>query len=328
MLNKTVVFLFLFVVLSSTALAEISVDVSGNDVTITGTCDAVNSPVALQAAIGVNTVWFDQVVSDDTGVFNALFTAPQDGTYTLLAACENEVAEQVDFCVGESCVGVDGDDDPTPVDGEVSPGGGGSNGGGFACFPKWNCDAWSYCDVNLEETRTCFDQTNCKEPKVETRGCERCDESWICSEWSDCSNGVQTRTCVDEHSCTTVDFKPAESRGCSVTAPSSDVTAPASGFSKVVAQIQKPISNIWSNYQNYVVWGGALLLFIIVLIVVIVHVTRKKHYMAYNFDELRTWIHKEASMGTSNEDIKDILSEHTGWTEKEIEKAFSELNGN
>ena len=51
-----------------------------------------------------------------------------------------------------------------------------------------------------------------------------------------------------------------------------------------------------------------------------------KGRMVFNADELKEWIKKEQAMGTSNDDIRQILANHTGWKEKEIHEAFSELH--
>jgi PGF-pre-PGF domain-containing protein len=41
-----------------------------------------------------------------------------------------------------------------------------------------------------------------------------CEESWSCTKWSSCTNGVQTRRCTDSNNCGTTANKPAESRSC------------------------------------------------------------------------------------------------------------------
>ncbi len=48
-------------------------------------------------------------------------------------------------------------------------------------------------------------------------GCpaEDCNESWSCTDWDDCSEDTQTRTCTDANDCGTTENKPAESQGCS-----------------------------------------------------------------------------------------------------------------
>ena len=44
-----------------------------------------------------------------------------------------------------------------------------------------------------------------------------CNEDWICTEWSECVDGIQTRKCVDKYACGTFYSKPAESQECTVT---------------------------------------------------------------------------------------------------------------
>ncbi len=52
-------------------------------------------------------------------------------------------------------------------------------------------------------------------------GEETCIENWGCTEWSECSDGTQTRTCTDSNNCGTTVDKPEEIRSCSISpAPS------------------------------------------------------------------------------------------------------------
>lgn len=44
--------------------------------------------------------------------------------------------------------------------------------------------------------------------------CPNCDENWICSAWSECVNGEQSRGCVDESGCGTTKEKPAQAQVC------------------------------------------------------------------------------------------------------------------
>ena len=44
---------------------------------------------------------------------------------------------------------------------------------------------------------------------------QSCQERWICSEWSACQDGVQTRTCTDENNCGTNNNEPFNSQPCS-----------------------------------------------------------------------------------------------------------------
>jgi len=43
-----------------------------------------------------------------------------------------------------------------------------------------------------------------------------CFPYWQCSDWSSCSNGKQTRTCIDVNDCNTTEGKPSELRTCTV----------------------------------------------------------------------------------------------------------------
>lgn len=41
-----------------------------------------------------------------------------------------------------------------------------------------------------------------------------CEENWNCTEWSQCLNGTQYRTCIDENECGTQEEKPSEKKDC------------------------------------------------------------------------------------------------------------------
>lgn len=41
-----------------------------------------------------------------------------------------------------------------------------------------------------------------------------CTESWSCTDWSACIDGIKTRTCIDSDNCGTIVNKPAESGTC------------------------------------------------------------------------------------------------------------------
>jgi hypothetical protein len=42
-----------------------------------------------------------------------------------------------------------------------------------------------------------------------------CEEKWVCTEWSECLNGVQRRSCTDVNKCNTTNSMPAETQSCS-----------------------------------------------------------------------------------------------------------------
>jgi len=52
---------------------------------------------------------------------------------------------------------------------------------------------------------------------------EKCVENWQCTEWSDCVNGTQIRTCNDINNCNTTENKPLENQSC-VILPSCNLT--------------------------------------------------------------------------------------------------------
>jgi hypothetical protein len=69
--------------------------------------------------------------------------------------------------------------------------------------------AVSYCgDSKCNSGETC---TSC----VCDCGACSCSPNWVCSDWSACASGQQTRTCTDSNSCGTTAGKPAVTHGCS-----------------------------------------------------------------------------------------------------------------
>ena len=52
--------------------------------------------------------------------------------------------------------------------------------------------------------------------KEEEPTAQTCEERWVCTEWSACVNGVQTRTCTDQNNCGTEENKPLETQPCSM----------------------------------------------------------------------------------------------------------------
>ncbi|MDI6826680.1 MAG: hypothetical protein QMD36_05895 [Candidatus Aenigmarchaeota archaeon] len=49
---------------------------------------------------------------------------------------------------------------------------------------------------------------------LETTTTQVCQEKWVCTDWSECKDGIQTRTCEDENNCGTDSHKPIESQPC------------------------------------------------------------------------------------------------------------------
>jgi hypothetical protein len=197
---------------------------------------------------------------------------------------------------------------------------------GFSCSQDWQCGStWSYCNSTLQQSALCADKNRCDQNELTkrlVRSCDSCDESWVCSVWSSCSGGRQTRTCSDEHSCGKTVYKPQLEKGC---------TVPASGPppARIIQQppayappVQQPAS-FWDTWGTWVL-GLAVGLLVIIIIVVLLIFTRHKK-VVYNYDELIEWIKKERAMGTSNRDIRNILVDKTGWKDDEVKTAFEKV---
>lgn len=244
-----------------------------------------------------------------------------DGKYTISVTCENGDATG-NFCVDDpDCLGIQVQQQPSAPQG-------GTPGGGVSCQTQWSCSDWSYCNNELKQTRDCTDLNNCEQPRQEFRDCSSCDESWICSTWSACSNRINTRNCFDEHECGTVLLKPDLQKSCRAAASSGPQPAQVSNrlFPPSFAQPQKSsaLKQFWDDYKLLLILGLLGLILLLVIILLLVHFLKPKHY-AYNLDELKEWVRKERAMGTSNEDIRAILIQHTGWKDEEIDKAFESL---
>ena len=203
------------------------------------------------------------------------------------------------------------------------------SGGG--CSPSWRCSSWGYCNASLEQSRECIDTASCNPNevrKIEIRSCSPCQESWVCREWSSCLNGIQTRVCGDERECGTTTYKPKEQQSCQQgnTPPLSTGTKPPQP--SVPSPIRQPVSPPSVSWTSNSLFLGGIIIGIILIALVSFFFIHHAHaaQMVYNVDELQEWIRKERQIGTSLNTIKDILQDHTGWSRKEIEKAFRELS--
>ena len=83
-----------------------------------------------------------------------------------------------------------------------SPPGGGGGGGGGGFVPPTT-----------------------EEPEDEEETTEQgCQERWTCSEWGECENGIQTRTCTDQNNCGTKNNEPFLSQPCTTVGVEEEVT--------------------------------------------------------------------------------------------------------
>lgn len=317
--------LFLFIVLFLLSFSLVAaVQVSTNKVEYSGS-EVVTATIT--GCAGTSLVEFrnpsGDVVDIKTGKdswstsYNTLSDS-SDGKYKVDVTCTNGPAEAF-FCVdAPGCI---------PV-AETAAAAGGAPGGGIACTPNWNCGEWSYCGPELTETRSCTDLNNCRPARDETRLCEACQESWVCSLWAECSAGTQTRVCYDEHFCETEVNKPALQKECAEAEPfpipaqvSYQLPPPFVPQAPAAApSFLSKLLNVWDTYKLYILGALAAVVLGVVILLAIYFLKPKK--VAYNINELKQWVRKEKVMGTSDEDIRVILKQQTGWTDEEMDMAF------
>ncbi len=328
---KRVIFFFVtFLLLISLAAAvEVSTDKSeyssGDKVSIT-VSSCTGTPIVEIRNPDMDVV---DIKSGLTATYNTLSDSA-DGKYTVTATCTNGEGKK-NFCVdAPGCLPSttippsNATTNVTTTTTTTQP----SGGGGISCTAQWSCGVWSYCDSTLTQTRSCADLNNCQAAKDETRLCEACEESWVCSSWSECSFDTQNRACYDEHYCETANFKPAIQKGCNEADPfplpaKISTQLPPPFVPQAPAVQQSFLSKLWDNYSSYIIGGAAAILLAVIIILAIIFFKPKK--VAYNINELKQWVRKEKEMGTSDTDIRQILKQNTGWADEEIEMAFESL---
>ena len=147
-------------------------------------------------------------------------------------------------------------------------------------MPEWSCGSWGNCDGTKLQARSCTDVgKQCAKPnvKTETQACV-CSESWVCSAWSSCVAGKNTRTCTDDRKCGTIASKPKESKGCGeevaeYVPPVQEIGSPPqnNGAGEGIAAVeQKPEKSIFDSYKFWIV-GGLFIVLLIVTIVFTIH---------------------------------------------------------
>ncbi|QQG38910.1 MAG: hypothetical protein HYS32_00385 [Candidatus Woesearchaeota archaeon] len=119
------------------------------------------------------------------------------------------------------------------------------------CQENWICTSWSEC-VNGVQTRNCVDNNFCdtgKNKPAEQRSCAdsvsssspvnlTCNAVWVCSDWGNCLNGFQTRSCSDVNNCGTNEGKPLTSKSCSLSCAEQD------GFECGIGEVC--VGEVWS----------------------------------------------------------------------------------
>lgn len=325
---KKIIFLFIFLLSLSLVAAIVEVEPINHQrpgmVTVSVDCE------------GLTVLQFQEPngnlidMQDGEGTWTYNYNTQSDlanGNYSVVASC-GDSQEIIGFCVNDAdCVGEvpSVQDDQPPVDQPSAPSTSTSSsggGGGGGCIAQYHCGYWSVCDASLEHERVCVDKSRCKKKdKVEIRDCEPCPESWVCTEWSSCSKGVQQRECVDEHGCGTAANKPKERKGCQ---QASSGPAPVRTTPYLPPEPPQPITrkpaSFFDQYGTWII--GSILILLVLLGVSGYFYFRKREKKVFNVSALRTWIRKERELGTSDADIREILEDHTGWKEEEMNQAF------
>jgi hypothetical protein len=98
----------------------------------------------------------------------------------------------------------------------------GSSSGGGSSKPE--------CDDNKDndgDGLIDMDDPGCSKPsdRDESSDGGACREDWICSDWSDCNNGEQTRTCEDVGGCGTTFFRPSRTQTCTMPSSGLELTS-------------------------------------------------------------------------------------------------------
>lgn len=73
------------------------------------------------------------------------------------------------------------------------------------------------------------------------------------------------------------------------------------------------------------VLAGVIAVVVLVAVIALIVSSIRKHQPAENIDELESYIKGELEGGMSKENIEKNL-EKTGWSKKEVESSFSNLN--
>jgi hypothetical protein len=308
---------FLLVVLSISLATAINIDIPLTEYTAN---DLIN--IAITDCPGEATLRVfnpePQLIQNDQGIadWTSLYAVSSDssaGKYEIKVNCVDATEASVYFCV----------DDPGCLD--TTSANTGNPGGSTSCTSDWTCSAWGLCNSTLQQGRTCYDNNGCASSYHEDRTCTDCSESWVCSSWSTCSSTNQNRrTCVEEHYCGTSLLKPALSKSCSDTstpppqpARISSTLVPPSVTAPAPPQTQQPEAGFMEQFGLLVI--GVPIIIVVILLGVFLYL--HFHGKADNHDEAKGWVAEARMKGTSDEEIKQQLSD-SGWKKHDIKKVM------
>lgn len=263
---------FLIFLLSMSLVLAVSVTTDKNDYSegetvkiILGTC-AETSIVKIIDPSG-NLV---DIKSNEVEMTYNTLSSSASGKYTVFVTCSDGATKDF-FCVDSpSCF--------NPVD--------------AACISDNQCSGWSFCTTStVKQNRTCTDKNNCKPDVVETRECGSCAESWVCSEWGECSQGVNFRICQDENLCSSEFSKPtlqkscteADSSGMPPTYISTTFNPPANDDIFV-----EPEESFWGKYKLFILIPLILILIAVIILISLHFLKPKDSVSDFNQNEEQT----------------------------------------
>ena len=156
-----------------------------------------------------------------------------------------------------------------------------------------------------------------------------CSPTWECSDWSSCSNGRETRTCIDKWSCGTSSGKPPVSRTCVVEQP----PAPSPVIVERPPIIEQP--NVVEKERSFV-WAYIVLSIIVLSILGglgFVFYERRRSHSVLNQEKqqssleqqsmirLQSYVRQTLQQGYTQEQvIQSLLRE--GWSQNIINKTI------
>ncbi len=170
---------------SMNAIVDITVNVTDNV--------AVDTVFANITKPDQSIIWLQLFDNDNDDVYNNSVIANQPGIY------------YVDIIANDTSGNIN-NTETTNFDPAGLGGGGGGGGGGVSSRSYQGIADWR---KNLD---------------TQIIPSQECIESWICPDWTECSESQQTRTCEDWNKCGTEKFKPIETKECQETKEINKIT--------------------------------------------------------------------------------------------------------
>ncbi|MBT4650996.1 hypothetical protein HOC13_00555 [Candidatus Woesearchaeota archaeon] len=239
------------------------------------------------------------------GKFSATYDTdsdPSEGTYNVKATCTGSDEEVTkNFCVDTTCTKAD-----TPADTGTTGGTGGGTSKKYQCNDKIDNDKDGKIDFPNDPGCTSKNDNEEKDSLV-------CKESWVCTEWTDCKNEKQTRTCADEKKCGTTIIKP----GTSITCKTDKVIPPPQQTKK--PSLQQPEGGfpwiITILIVSIVIIAGALLYFLVIR-------KRPPHDTVYS--PVRNYMRNAQKEGYTRQEIEQSLL-NKGWKKEVVDQQFQQI---